>query len=245
MSKWCVNNLVIGSCLDSFKFCQGKGDMLLSVEAESPVFIHSEHAHWHKTLFELSLNGKVPFQDKITSVKLQEQTATVIYGHNNSKKIDFNKCYVFCDHKVSLENEIISETTRARTVYDFFQISKFEPHSLQVIEDTDDFVHKIIFYESGRLKNKLNTDIVTVSKIFSDNFLDFDFSDTSCRFKARKMIEENGVLGVVNRVDKKSGKVYRDRINLSFVDRMIFNNDTRRYKTSKHVKFPNKTCKVR
>ena len=245
MSIWYVNNLVIGNCLDSFKFCQDKGDMLLCIDPELPIFVNSEYPHWHKMLFQLGVDGKVPFHSQISSVKLKDQVATVIYGGNNSKKIEFKKCYVFCDYKVSLENEILSETSRPRTVYDFFEMSKFEPHNLTVIEDSGDFAHKIVFYESGRLKNKLNTDIVVVSKIFSGNFLDFDFSDTSCRFKARKMIEEKGVLGVVNRVDKKSGKVYRERINLSFVDRIIFNNDTRKYKTGKHVKFPNRTCKVR
>ncbi len=245
MSIWYVNNLVIGSCLDSFKFCQDKGDMLLSIDPELPVFVNSEYPRWHSVLFQLGVDGKAPFHSQINSVKLKDQVATVIYGNNNSKKIQFKKCYVFCDYRVSLENEILSETPRPRTVYDFFEMSKFEPHNLTVIEDSGDFAHKVVFYESGRLKNKLNTDIVVVSKILSDNFLDFDFSDTSCRFKARKMIEQKGVLGVVNRVDKKSGKVYRERINLSFVDRIIFNNDTRKYKTSKHVKFPNRTCKVR
>ena len=59
------------------------------------------------------------------------------------------------------------------------------------------------------------------------------------------MIEAHGVRGTVNRVDKETGKVYRDRIKLSFVDRVIINNDTRVYKPSKEVKFPNKSCRVR
>ena len=219
--------------------------MILTVDPEPPIFINSDYEQWHKSLFDLSVNGKAPFFDQVKKVKIQDRTATVIYGNNNFKKIDFKKCYVFCDHHLSLENEITSESSEPRTVYDFFEISKFEPHDVEMIEDVDDFVHKIVFYESGRLKNKLKTDIVTVSKIFSDNFLDFDFSDTSCRFKARKMIEEKGVLGVINRVDKISGKVYRDRICLSFVDRVVINNDKRKYRTSKYVKFPNRTCKVR
>ena len=161
------------------------------------------------------------------------------------RKINFNKCYVFSDYLVKLENEIVSERVLPRTVYDFFRISKSEPHDIDTISDTDDFVSQIIFYDSGRLGRKTKSDIVTVSKIFEDNFLDFDYTDTSCRFKARKMIEAQGVRGVVNRVDKESKKVYRDRIKLSFVDRVIINNDTRKYKSSKEVKFPNNNCRVR
>ena len=59
------------------------------------------------------------------------------------------------------------------------------------------------------------------------------------------MIEEKGMLGVVNRLDKINGKVYRDRINLSFVDRVVLNHDLRKYRTSKYIKFPNKMCRVR
>lgn len=219
--------------------------MLLTVDPMAPVFVESEYQSWHEKLFQLSVEGKVPFYDSIKSIKIREKTATVVHGNNNLTKIDFKRCYVFSDYGVSFENEIILEKEFPRTVYDFFQITKSEPHDIKVIEDSDDFVSKIVFYESGRLKNKSNTDIVTVSKIFSSNFLDFDFSDTSCKFKARKMIEEKGILGIVNRVDKITNKVYRDRINLSFVERLVINNDLRKYKTSKYVKFPNKLCRVR
>ena len=219
--------------------------MLLAVDPIAPVFVESEYQSWHEKLFQLGVEGKVPFYDSIKSIKIRENTATVIHGNSSLTKVGFKKCYVFSDYRVSLENEMVSEREFPRTVYDFFQITKSEPHHIKLIEDSDDFVSKIVFYESGRLKNKSNTDIVTVSKIFSSNFLDFDFSDTSCKFKARKMIEEKGVLGIVNRVDKITNKVYRDRINLSFVERLVVNNDLRKYKASKHVKFPNKLCRVR
>ena len=219
--------------------------MLLTVDPAAPVFIEPEYQQWHEKLFQLSIDGKVPFHDSIKSIKIREKTATVIYANSSLVRIDFKKCHVFSDYGVSLENELISEKQFPRTVYDFFQITKSEPHEIKIIKDSDDFVSKIVFYESGRLKNKSNTDIVTVSKIFSSNFLDFDFSDTSCKFKARKMIEEKGVLGIVNRVDKITNKVYRDRINLSFVERLVVNNDLRKYKSSKHVKFPSRFCRVR
>lgn len=245
MKKWSVNEIVIGSCLDSLVFCEQKDAILLSVGPTPPQFFEESYVPWHEKMFSLSLRGKVPFHKAIKSIKIRDNRATVIYGNGLYRDVLFNRCYVFSDHCLKLENELMAENNFARTVYDFFEISKFESHEIDTIHDTDDFVSKIIFYDSGRLGRKTKSDIVTVSKIFAANFLDFDYTDTSCRFKARKMIEDKGIRAVVNRVDKTTGKVYRDRIKLSFVDRLIVNNDTRKYKPSRLVKFPNKICRVR
>ena len=123
--------------------------MLSTVDPVAPVFIESGYQQWHEKLFQLGVDGKVPFHDSIKSIKIRGKKATVIYGNSSLTKICFKKCHVFSDYGVSLENEIISDKQFPRTVYDFFQVTKSEPHNIKIIKDSDDFVSKIVFPKSS------------------------------------------------------------------------------------------------
>jgi len=236
---WFADKLVVGSCLRAILYAKINDCTLIYNGLSSPYFFEEGYKAWNQHIFRLGLLGKVPFSDRVKFLRVRGSTITVVYGGNHSVKISFKKCYVFDDNCLDLENEVVERNQEKLKVVDWINLKKCVKFETEEITSKDDFVNRIILYESARLDSDVkHKDAVVVSHLSKDQLLDFEFSDTMCKFKTRKALEEDGIVGTVNRVDKQTGKVFRNRIDLSVVSRDVVRVGSDKYEPSPLVEFP-------
>ncbi|MBT5638147.1 MAG: hypothetical protein HOJ16_06255 [Candidatus Peribacter sp.] len=242
---WSVDKIVVGSCLRSVLYAQINDCPLIYNGSSPPYFFDEGFEMWNQRMFRLGLLGKIPFSDRVKSLRVRGESITVIHGGNHSAKILFKKCYVFDNNCLDLENEVIEKGQEKLKVVDWINLKKCVKFETDEIRSKDDFVNRIVLYESGRLDSDLrHKDVVVVSYLSEGQLLDFEFSDTMCRFKTRRALEENGIMGTVNRIDKKTGKVFRNRIDLNVTSRDVIKVGLDRYEPSSLVEFPTTSLDV-
>tara|TARA_A100001015_G_scaffold317495_1_gene434627 strand:- start:1458 stop:2096 length:639 start_codon:yes stop_codon:yes gene_type:complete len=211
---------------------------LLFNSKSKPKFFDSNYDVWNKEIFELSLAGLVPFGESIESIRISKNTASVSYGSKLSRKINFKVCSVFNDSMLSVENDLIEKQTKKAKVIDWISLKKCEQEDLQNINTTDDFVNRVIPYKSGRIDSNSNhKDIVVVSYLNKMQLMNFDFSDTMAKFKTKDLLQKHNIRGTVNRIEKLTGKEYRNTIDLTVTKREVICRDKNIYQSSESVKF--------
>lgn len=239
MQTWSVDKIVVGSCLRSALYARANDCTLIYNGSSVPYFFEDVYERWNKEIFHLSLLGKVPFSDRVKSLRVRGNVINVTYGGAFVAKVAFKKCYVFDDNLLDLENEILEKDHQSFKVVDWMNVRRLSNTQTCEIVSEENFVSKIVLYESGRIdSDRQHKDAVVLSYLSEDQLLDFNFSDTMCKFKTRKVLEENGMIGTVNRIDKKTGKTFRHRIDLNVVSRDVVRVGFDKYKSSSLVEFP-------
>ena len=88
--------------------------------------------------------------------------------------------------------------------YDYIAFNSGGKHEIDFIYTGDDFVSEIWFYSSDRIDgNTPVRDACAVSKLTESQLRDFDYSETMARFKALKIMKDNGMRGKQNGYTKK------------------------------------------
>jgi len=138
---------------------------------------------WDRLCFSLNMSGLILFPDNIQSMRRDQKHVEIITKYNKKTIIHFNDCVEFDNIK-----------TKFLTVYDYFWGRVGSSHEIDLIEDNEDFVNKIIFYPR---QEKPNTkDLVCISKINKDELDKFENSPNYARLKTIGLMRSNGAKGI-------------------------------------------------
>lgn len=198
------DQLVIGSDLSALSYCYINKCPAIFLSVDKP-YEYNEKASWQEDIalwndmaYLLSNSKYIPFSDKITSIRLEnENQLKVITKYNLVTTINFDKLIISNDKNIEGLPLPISKTNNHNWVIDWFNINIGAKHDLDFIEDKDnDLVNKVYFYQSRRKPYITdNKDLVSVSKINDDNLYKDEYDQNICRLKTIKMMQQAGIKG--------------------------------------------------
>ena len=138
---------------------------------------------WDRICFLLSMSGNLLFPNNIQSFRKEKDHVKIITHYNKKTIIHYDKLVEFDTKK-----------TGYLSVYDYFWGRVGSSHEVDLIEDDEDFINKIIFYPR---QEKPNTkDLVCVSKVRESELNNFNNSPNYARLKAIGLMRANGVKGI-------------------------------------------------
>ncbi len=219
-----VSKVVIGSNLSAVLYSYATDTPLIVNSSRAPFrFDLSRQARkvWSKLLFKMSLSGGLLVPSPCRRIKIDGTTLTA-HSEKFKKKIKFQECHIFNEDNIDLENDF--EVLEARyVVYDWMDVNSGCIHEYDEIPTPESFVNRIIFYPSERIDgNTPKKDLVAVSTLTRQELNEFEFSDTSARFKVQAMMREYKVAP-------------NPKVTPSW--REIIKGPVRKYRDSKRVKF--------
>ncbi len=138
---------------------------------------------WDRLCFSLSMSGLLLFPDNIQSLRKEENHVDVITKYNKKTIIHFDKLVEFDNRK-----------SKYLSVYDYFWGRVGSSHEINLIEDNEDFVNKIIFYPRPEKPN--TKDLICVSRIHQDALQDFEKSPSYARLKTIASMRAEGIKGL-------------------------------------------------
>ena len=138
---------------------------------------------WDRLCFSLSMSGLLLFPDNIQSLRKEENHVDVITKYNKKTVIYFDKLIEFDNRK-----------SKHLYVYDYFWGRVGSSHEINLIEDNEEFVNKIIFYPRPEKPN--TKDLICVSRIHEDALQDFEKSPSYARLKTIASMRAEGIKGL-------------------------------------------------
>lgn len=196
---------------------------------------------WHLVSFKLSMEGLSPFGPSITSLRIKDRTISNTVEPGTNIKVDFEKCYIFDDDNLIVENEILKEPTDDVRVFDWMNVRRGTTHGLDYLGSSDNFVKDIYFYRSERIDGNHNKkDLVAVSYLKQEDLSNFEYSETMARFKIQKEMSAHGIIGAKSGLtDDGRQRKYNVKVESDY--RYVEPASKREYKDSEHVRFMNLT----
>ena len=163
---------------------------------------------WERLYFILSLSGKIPYADKVKSVRIEEDINIITRKRNT---FNCESVRIFDDKQVQGLSQKISGEEKTFNVYDWINVHSGTTHSLDFIADiSGSVIEEIIFYPSDRIDGNHNKkDIVCVSSMTERQLNDYRFSDTYVRFKVESLMKEAGIRGARNGRDQLNPEKYK------------------------------------
>ena len=153
-------------------------------------------------LYELSLSGKVPFADRVESIRIDEESkiVSVITNKNSKIKAEYGTIRLFDADKVSSPAFDTSKVEKYR-VYDWYDVKSGLKHEHDFLMSDDDFCKKIYFYLSPRIDGNPARglkDLVVESILTKKQLHDVNYSDSISRLKVISMMKDAGIKGSGN-----------------------------------------------
>ena len=211
------DNVVIGSTLSAVTWSQKMNWPVLY--NKEPAFFkfkklisgEFEYDRWQQIVSDLSLRGLIPFGDKISSIRINQDEIEVFCGIR--KYIIFYKNIKFFDGD-NIENFPFSDVgIRNYQVYDWFQVTSGPNHDHWLLETDDDFVNKIHFLPKITLPRY--KDCVSESILSEENLNHVDYTSTMARHKTIDVMTAAGILGT------KHTKTYRYPVKMKLLERQV------------------------
>jgi hypothetical protein len=158
--------------------------------------------------FALSFTGLMPYADNIASIREEDGFVKVITKNNKKIEIEFDELVYF------------DKDLNTYGVYDFFDTRQMGSHNtLEIKDDSDEFIKKINFYESPRTTNSVTKDFIGSSRMTHKQLLDPDYGPGIAKLKAMRMLKSEGLRGSLSQVYK--GKEYYKSPKIEFFKRVI------------------------
>ena len=149
---------------------------------------------WDRLAFVLSMAGLVMMPNNVRNVR-QDGNKIIFSLKDNSRFI------VAYERKISFDQHSDEDVT----VYDWFDINSGSKIDLEeIVDNEDDLVKKIIFYDSTRKGQggKGRKDLVAVSRMKSKDILEYYNSEGNVRLKTIRMMKDQGLRGRPNGYNK-------------------------------------------
>jgi len=212
------DNVVIGTTLSAVKWAQEMNWPVLF--NKEPAFFKFkklnsgdlEHEKWQEIVSDLSLRGLVPFGDKISSIRINQNKIEVFCGirkyvvnYKNIKFFDEDNIENFPFSRINIKNYCVC---------DWFRVTSGTNHDHLLLETDDDFVNKIYFFPKITLPKY--KDCVSQSFISQENLNHVDYTSTMARLKTISTMKEVGILGT------KHTKTYWYPIKMELIERQVF-----------------------
>ena len=148
---------------------------------------------WNALSYDLARRGLSPFGRGVVSTRLDNGNVSVITDNNQKTQIQTSKLYMH-----SLENiyglDIQSPPVESYRVFDWFDVRAGMNHRHAFHERTSNFCKKFYFYLSGRIDGAREyKDLVVESELDTGCLNDPDYSDTTTRLVATRIMKELGI----------------------------------------------------
>jgi hypothetical protein len=171
---------------------------------------------WEKLYFYLSLAGLCPLSDKANSLRIENKILKATTNRARMAQFHFNELIVFDDHNLLGDITTQKSTDHIYKVYDWLNVRSGMKHEYDFMDFSDEFVNKIVFYNSDRIDGSINfKDAVAISYLKNKQLHDYEFSDINARFKTLYLMKEAGIRGARNgrdMLDKTRFKYYAVKI---------------------------------
>ena len=154
---------------------------------------------WERLMFLLSMAGHAPLSNLCNSMRIDDHTITCFNDYSKIAEIRFNKCIYYGDSNVSGLSFKKSSTNPQYLCYDWIAFNRGGKHDIDHIETLDNFVKHVWFYPSDRIDGNTGVkDACVVSLLNEEQLADFDYSETTARFKLLHEMESRGMRGLFN-----------------------------------------------
>lgn len=144
-------------------------------------------------LFISSLAGLVPFSNKLATYRVDEEEKEIkVYGKRPFVyNIKYDEVYRY-DQEEEKENEILE-------VIDWIDVISGMKHEHGEINTEEDFVKKLMFYQSDRIDpGRSLKDVISFSYLTRKQVEDIDYSEFYVRLKTLDLMKQNGIKGTGN-----------------------------------------------
>ena len=197
---------------------------------------------WFAVAFNLSLEGLSPFGPEVQALRINEDVISNVVEPGTNMKIKFEKCFVFDDDNLTVENEITEEPHDNYRVFDWMNVRRGTTHGIDYLGSEDDFVRHIYFYKSERIDGNHNKkDLVAVSFLRKEELDEFDNSETMAKFKIQKEMSAHGIIGAKSGLTH-DGRQRKYNVKVEPDYRYVEPLGKRCYKDSERVKFMDLTA---
>jgi hypothetical protein len=170
---------------------------------------------WNRLCFLMSLSGKIPFVDKISSIRINEEAKEIKVITHNSRSIiiQCNQIIIFDDTNVGglpIPTRVTNDQD-TRRVLDWISVRSGMVHPYDGIETTSSFVNCIHFYPSDRIdgNHQNRKDLVAVSYLTKEQLNDIKYSDVFVRYKVLDLMKKAGIRGRRNGRDVNNPEKYK------------------------------------
>ena len=251
-----LDNIVIGSTVESALYAFLNDYFFIPSDDLLPPFFKKmkinflgsprEDYTWSRLNTLMAFSGKLLNYENVLKFRISESKIKII-TENSNYNYEFGSCYIFDPTKIifSFEIDIIEKRKDKYIIYDDFQISslgsKYKFLEPKITEDN--FASKIHYYSSDRVDGSdYVTDCLVESFLEKENLLDFNYSETMCRFVVERHLSSIGVLG--SRAGSyKNGKTKFRKPKVIHNNRVVLRKDETTYRDTEKIKFI-KDCKI-
>jgi len=152
---------------------------------------------WDHILFQLSIQGQVPFHGEGVKIRLKEGLLHVVVGETKLFKYTYDNLYIFNPTNITGLGPPASEKTASCEVYDWFDVNQGALHPYDLLEDPSPLVREIYFYPSSRIDGNVNNrkDLVSKSVMEVEDLFNIEYSDLYVRFKIQHTMKEHQIFG--------------------------------------------------
>ena len=175
---------------------------------------------WERLLFIMSLNGQIPLGNMCESMRFTGDS--LIFSDEYAKLIEvkFDKCHYFGDSGCSdfLKEDVDDP---AYICYDWIAFNRGGKHEIDYLSTVDDFVKEVWFYPSDRIDGNTQVkDACVVSHLTRTQLEDFNYSETTARFKLVHEMEARGMKGLFNGFGP-NGKPKHYKFRTTYISRRV------------------------
>ena len=170
---------------------------------------------WNRLCFLMSLEGQIPFADKISSIRIdaQKKELKVITNYSHSTKIETSAVIVFDDDDITglpTPTNVVTDDDERR-VEDWISVRSGMVHEYDRIDASSRFVNSIHFYPSDRIdgNHQNRKDLVAVSYLTKKQLNDIEYSDLFVRYKVLDIMKKAGIRGRRNGRDVNNPGKYK------------------------------------
>jgi len=209
-----MQRIVIGSSLESVLFASKNDCSLILNKVSLPeIFEQKETKDWNHLVFLLSMAGKIPFSDKVTSIRIleDEKKLKVYTKRERMVEVECEKVFVFDDENVEgLPLPKLTEKNPKKMILDWINVRAGMTHEYHTIETGDDFVNEIVFYKSPRIDGDHDyKDLVAISYLTDEQIKDHSYSTLMTLYKTKDIMKQYGIKGPRNGRDVSDPEKYK------------------------------------
>jgi len=162
-------------------------------------FGHSKLDVWQHLSFCLSLAGLLLISDKISSLRVEDNTLKAFVGKAKRIKFSFDKLHIFDSENI----EGIESKKPEQQIYrvqDWINVRSSGKHEYDYLFSEDDFVKEVFFFPSDRIDGNHTDkkDLVAISYLTEQRLSDIIHSDTYVRFFVKQKMQDLGIRGMKN-----------------------------------------------
>lgn len=175
---------------------------------------HPKQDLWRRLLFTLSIAGKLPFSEKVRTLRIDPEASTikVITSGNAAVEYGYQNVRIFDDDNI--QGIVPEENLEPQhfKVLDWFDVKTGCCHEYDYLYgDGSCLVQEVYFYGSERFaaRNHSYKDLVAVSRLSRSQLSDISYSDVAVRFKVLQMMKSLGLRGARNGRDPKNPNKYK------------------------------------